>query len=355
MFSRLHLCTEPTKVARLTAALIVTALAVTSLVGCGGAKKDKPSSQTAAKVNKEEITVHQINYVLQQQRGLLPEQAASAGQQVLDRLVDQELAVQKAQEQKLDREVKVMQQIEAARKEIIARSYIEKIASGATEPTAEEIKNYYNTHPALFKERKVYNLQEITVQAKPEQLASLQTKLNDSKDTAEFLAYLKVSNFKFNVNQAVRAAEQLPLEAVDKFAQIKDGQNIFNKSSNGVQIVVVAASRMQPIDESKAGLAIKQFLLNERKRKVVDDDLRALRMAAKIEYVGDYAKGAVVQQTPAGVASEPPPLTSIAPPSNPAVVSIPTAASQVEPESISVTPASAPNSGTLEKGIKGFR
>ena len=40
-----------------------------ALVGCGD-KKEKSASQTAAKVNKDEITVHQINFVLQQQRGL---------------------------------------------------------------------------------------------------------------------------------------------------------------------------------------------------------------------------------------------------------------------------------------------
>ncbi|MDP0972048.1 SurA N-terminal domain-containing protein, partial [Klebsiella pneumoniae] len=74
------------------------------------------ASQTAAKVNKEEITVHQINFVLQRQQGLKPEQAEEAGRQVLERLVDQELAVQKAQELKLDRDPRVVQQVEAAKR-----------------------------------------------------------------------------------------------------------------------------------------------------------------------------------------------------------------------------------------------
>ena len=48
------------------------AMTVVLIAGCGD-KKDKPATQTAARVNKEEITVHQINAVLQQQRGLKPE------------------------------------------------------------------------------------------------------------------------------------------------------------------------------------------------------------------------------------------------------------------------------------------
>ena len=50
-------------------AVACAVVAALLLAGCGD-KKDKAASQTAAKVNKEEITVHQINFVLQQQRGL---------------------------------------------------------------------------------------------------------------------------------------------------------------------------------------------------------------------------------------------------------------------------------------------
>src|SRR5262249_40178575 len=147
-----------------TTVVATAVVAAALLAGCGG-KKDRPATQTAARVNKEEITVHQINYVLSQQRGLPPEQAASAAKQVLDTLIDQELALQKASEQKVDRDPRVAQQIEAARREIIARAYMEKIGSGAPRPTPEEIHKYYEQHPALFKERRVYTLQEITIEA----------------------------------------------------------------------------------------------------------------------------------------------------------------------------------------------
>jgi len=340
-------------------AMQVAVVAIASLVllaGCGDKKKDKdkPASQTAAKVNKEEITVHQINYVLQQQRGLAPEQAASASKQILERLVDQELALQKAQDQKLDREPRVVQQLDAARREIIARAYVEKIGSGAPKPSPAEIKTYYDAHPALFKERRVYNLQELSIEATPAQVAELQAKLTAAKDIPEFVAYLKASNFKYGANQAVRAAEQLPLASLDKFANMKDGQTIFNVVGKGVQIVVLAGSRSQPIDEARATPAIEQFLLNERKRKVVEDDLKALRAAAKVEYVGEYAKGGAREVTPpAPAASEAAPLTSIAP-AMPAG-SIPSAAPQVEVEPINTAPASAPTTGTLEKGMKGFK
>lgn len=261
------------------------------LVGCGD-KKDKAASQTAAKVNKDEITVHQINFVLQQQRNLRPEQAEAASRQVLERLVDQQLALQKADEMKIDREPRVVQQLEAARREILARGYIEKVGEAAAKPTADEIKAYYDAKPALFKERRIYSIQEIAIEAKPEQIATLREKLAAAKGVNEFVEYLKANDIRFAGNQAVRAAEQLPLASLESFARMKDGQAVVVPAPNGMQVVVLAGSRSQPVTEEQARPAIEQYLLNERKRKLVEDDLKAMRAAAKIEYVGKFAEAA---------------------------------------------------------------
>jgi EpsD family peptidyl-prolyl cis-trans isomerase len=270
--------------------LAVVAAAVV-LAGCGE-KKDKAASQTAAKVNKDEITVHQINFVMQQQRGLRPEQAEAASRQILERLVDQQLALQKADDLKIDRDPRVVQQMEAARREIVARAYLEKVGESAAKPTPEEIKKYYDEKPALFSERRVYNIQEIAIEAKPEQYAELRDKLGSSKDINAFLEYLKASDIRFSGNQAVRAAEQLPLGSLEAFAKMKDGQAMMVPAQNGLQVVLLAGSRSQPVTEEQARPAIEQYLLNDRKRKLVEDDLKAMRAAAKIEYVGKFAQAA---------------------------------------------------------------
>ncbi|MCH8857730.1 MAG: peptidyl-prolyl cis-trans isomerase, EpsD family, partial [Proteobacteria bacterium] len=180
--------------------LLAIVAAAAMLAACGGDKGDK-ASQTAAKVNKEEITVHQINFVLQRQQGLKPEQAEAASRQVLERLIDQELAVQKAQEQKVDRDPRVVQQIEAAKREIIARAYAERVGETVTKPSAEEVSKYYNDKPALFKERRIYSLQELQIQAKPEQFEAIRAKLAGAKSLNEFAEYLKSADLRFSGNQ----------------------------------------------------------------------------------------------------------------------------------------------------------
>lgn len=287
---------------RMRTLAVLSALTAGSLllVACGD-KKEKAASQTAAKVNKEEITVHQINFVLQQQRGLKPEQAEAAGRQVLERLIDQELAVQKADELKLDRDPRVVQQLEAVKREVLARAYAEKVGEAAAKPTPEEIKAYYDENPPLFAQRRLYNLQEIQIEAPADQVPGLRDKLAGSKNIAEFIEFLKASGLRFSGNQAVRSAEQLPLASLKTFSQMQDGQALMNPTPNGAVVIVLAGSRQQPVSEEQARPAIEQFLLNERKRKLLDDDRKALRAAAAIQYVGKFAEGAA--SAPAGASA----------------------------------------------------
>ncbi|MBA3597214.1 MAG: peptidyl-prolyl cis-trans isomerase, EpsD family [Methylibium sp.] len=279
---------------RRSAKLVISALALGVLVACGGDDEaEKPASQVAAKVNKEELSVHQLNYVLQRQPGLQPEETPAASRHVLERLIDQELALQRAEETKIDRSPRVMQAMEAARREIISRAYLEKLSEEATKPTPEEIRSYYDGNPALFKERRIFSFQEIAIEAKPEQADSLRKQLESAKTVNEFLEYLKANDIRFAGSQAVRAAEQLPLNRLPIVAKMKDGESMFNVLPNGsVQVIVLAGSRSQPVDLERATPAIEQFLLNERKRKLIEEDVKAMRAGAKIEYVGAFAKDA---------------------------------------------------------------
>lgn len=268
------------------AAGTAVALAVL-LAACGGGKGD--ATQTAAKVNKEEITVHQINQLLQRQPGLSEKQTDAMSRQLLERLIDQELSVQKAQDLKLDRDPRVVQQIEAAKREILARAYAERIGESVSKPAADEIAKFYNEKPALFKERRVYSLQEMSIEASPDQFESLRQRLQGSRNLSDFAEYLKSAGIRFNVNEAVRPAEQLPLNSLDTIARMKDGDTAVQVTPSGLQLLHLATSRLNPVDEVTARPAVEAFLSNQRKAEAIQKDLKALREAAKIEYLGKFA------------------------------------------------------------------
>lgn len=276
---------------RRVAALAAATAAAVVLAACG-APKDKPASQVAVRVNKSEVTVHQINHALQMQRAVRSEQSEQATARVLERLVDQELAVQKAGALKMDRDPKVVQQLEAARGEIIAKAYFDKIAEGIAKPTPEEVTAYYNDNPALFRERRVYQLQEIAIQATPAQLAAVRRHVESSKPIDDLLVYLRSNGVSYTTNQVVRAAEQVPMGNLPALAKLRDGQSLMITGPQGAQVVALVESRLQPINEERARPAIEQFMINERKRRVITDDVKALRAAAKIEYIGKFAESA---------------------------------------------------------------
>ena len=97
--------------------LLPVVVAASLAAGCSKSSHDGKASQAAARVNGDEITVHQINQLLERQQGLKPEQAEAAGRQALEGLIDQQLAVAKAEEQKLDRDPQVVQLLDSTRRD----------------------------------------------------------------------------------------------------------------------------------------------------------------------------------------------------------------------------------------------
>ncbi|MFY9809940.1 EpsD family peptidyl-prolyl cis-trans isomerase [Aquabacterium sp.] len=321
-------------------ALLPVVVAAALVAGCGDKSPsgEGKATQAAARVDGSEITVHQINQVLERQQGLKPEQAEAASHQVLESLIDQQLAVAKAEEQKLDRDPQVVQMLEATRRSILARTYLEKAAaSGAGTPTPEEIRKYYDEKPALFSQRKVYALQEFTVPGTQEQSKALMDQLKATRGPAQFVDVLKASGIKFNANQITQAAEGLPLGIIDPLSKVSDGEALYITGNDGFKALLVVASRSQPVAFEQAKPAIEQYLTAERRREFATKEMKALRTAAKVEYLGKFVnKPAAAASGASAVTPEPAtPAPSVATPAAPS--------------------SSALDAAALSKGLSGLK
>jgi EpsD family peptidyl-prolyl cis-trans isomerase len=273
-------------------ALVPAVIAAAVLAGCGGDKGEtKGASQAAARVNGEELTVHQINLVLERQPGLRPEQAEPASRQVLESLIDQQLAVEKAVEGKLDRDPKIVQLLDAQRRATLAQAYMQKAAAaGVSAPSGEDIKKYFDSKPALFSARRLYMIQEFTIQGDANQTKDLQAKLEAGGTPQQFGETLKASGLKFNVNQVTQPAENLPLNLIDRIAALKDGQALYQQGSGGMKAILVVASREQPLTFDQAKPLIERFLTETRRQEWLQKHVKDLRTAAKVEYIGKFAE-----------------------------------------------------------------
>lgn len=318
--------------------LICALVVAVPLSGCNDDKSgSKGATQVAAKVNGAEISVHQINSVLSKATGVTNENAAKARKEVLDRLVDQQIAVEQAIARKLDRNPEVLLSIEASRREILARAYLEQIAAAQPKATEDEIKKYYDEHPDLFAKRRIYNMQELAIAKTEMPLDELKALVTSGKPMEEIAAWLKSKNIPARGNAGVRPAEQLPLELLPKLAQMKDGQTALIDGPQQAFIMRIVASQSAPVDEAAAKPRIQQFLQNQRNGKAVAEEMKKLKDAAKIELVGDFAKLAD--------AAAAQPAATAATPSAAAPAAAPAAATGTE----------KPVASAIEKGVAGLK
>lgn len=269
--------------------VLASAIAI-GLPACGD-KGDgkKPATQVAAKVNDSEISVHQINAVLAKAQGISPELAGAVRKDILSKLIDQQLAYDQAIAKKLDRNPEVMMAIESAKREIIARAYLEQMAAGLAKPTDDEAKNYFVENPNLFSNRRIFNIQEITLEPKAEVLDQLKQLVAAGKPMEEIAAFLKGKSVQFEGGAATRAAEQIPFDVLPQLAALKDGQAIVIEAPQNYTVMRVVASQAVPVDEAAARPRIQKFLQNQRTQKLVQDEMARLKGAAKVEYKGEFA------------------------------------------------------------------
>lgn len=319
------------------ATLAKTALAaclLATLAACsGGDKPAKAASQVAVKVNGDELSIHQVNAQLARLQGVPADKADLARKQVVDGLVDQRLLIQQAIEKKLDRDPDVLAAIEQSRAQILAQAYVQKTLGAQARPNEAEVRKYYEENPALFAQRRVYRLQELTTDLPAERADELKTAVAAAKAIPEVATWLQKNRFQVAANSAVRGAEQLPMAHLAQINAMKDGQMGVFVSDRKVTVLQVLTSQVQPIDEAKATPAIEQFLATRKRDELARSELKRLRENAKLEYVGDFEKLAKLTVPAVAVAAS---------------GVVPTAATTA------AVPA-APAASSLDKGVTGLR
>src|ERR1700722_3385297 len=94
---------------------------VAALPGCSRAPVSAKDSQIVATVNEHEITMSQLKQALYSSGASAAAAGPEATKQALDSLVNEELLVQKAVINKVDRDPAVVRAIESARRQVLVR------------------------------------------------------------------------------------------------------------------------------------------------------------------------------------------------------------------------------------------
>ena len=255
------------------------------------------------RINKGEISVHQVQAVLKRQPRLLAERPEAAAAKVLEVLIEQELAAQAAVDKGLDRDPEVVQALQLAQREVLARAFQEKLAANVNGPSSDEVDRYYDDHPAVFAQRRLYMLQEFAVEATAEQAAGLAALAKRAKGADEVENLLREAGLKHRLRRFAQAAEDVPAVVLGSLSKLEKGQSLAMTQGAVPRIFTLLDVQSAPVERRQAADVIAGYLVSERKRQLVTPAMKALRDAAEIKYQGAFAKSQAAAAAPAPSAS----------------------------------------------------
>lgn len=264
-------------------------IAVVGLTACGKGDDKKTSTQIVAKVDDNEITMHEVNQVLRSARDVTPETAPAVRKQVLDKLIDQQILVEKANKESLDRTPEVIMAMEAAKKEVLANAYLQKLVATSSKVNDTEVKKYFNDHPALFTKRRIYTFDDIGLEKNDAVVSMLKEQVAKQKSMQDIASYLKDNSIKYSSGSFTRPAEQIPLTMLPKLENASEGDTVVVEAGNSVHLIHITKAESSPIDLAAATPFIKNFFYNSRGKEIVDEKMKKFRQEAKVEYVGEFA------------------------------------------------------------------
>jgi EpsD family peptidyl-prolyl cis-trans isomerase len=286
---------------RLLVSALLLSVVIVGLSGCnrggGGSANASKGSQVAAKVNGDEITIHQLNQVLSRAGNIPEEQQKQARQQALERLIDQQLLVQQAVARKLDRDPRVLSAVEAAKRQILAQGYLEQVMQGVGKSTPDQVNQFYAQHPELFQDRRVYRFKEIAISAPADfhgklraELERLDKQPDKNRIMPDLATWLQSQNVKFRTNVATQAAEQLPMELGPKVHEMKEGDLLLIPRSNAFVVTQLIESKSAPLTAQQSEPYIEQYLASRQRLELSNEEMKRLRDKAKVEYVGEFSQ-----------------------------------------------------------------
>ncbi len=142
-------------------------------------------------------------------------------------------------------------------------------AAGATSTgfTQADIRKFYDDHPALFADRKVYALRVVKLQGAAARRAEVAERTRAARSADEMTAWLASQGIQFTDESTTLGAEGVPLPIVDRLATLAPGQSAMDTENDAVYIVVSAQPAPKAYDATVRA-AIEHFLVVDATRHV---------------------------------------------------------------------------------------
>jgi EpsD family peptidyl-prolyl cis-trans isomerase len=260
-------------------------LLLLAIVSAGCARQDADG----ARAIKPAATVDGIAISQQSVMAAVPVDDDKRRKAQLDTFVAEQVLANAAVRDKLDADVAVVSALETARRQVLARAYIAKKGAALPKPTSDEIIAFYQQHPELFAQRRIFRLQEIAIAVPPERVADITARFHDLKTFNARAEWLKKTGIPFTIGVGVKAAEDIPADLLSTLTRLKDGDAFNMPSEKGLAVIQITGVESQPLTVTQAQPFIERFLRNQRLGEMINQESKRLRDSARIEYFPPYS------------------------------------------------------------------
>jgi len=121
----------------------------------------KAEGQTVAVVNGKEITLPQLNFALDQAKAPDNADKNAVRAQVLQKLVDQQLLVEQARSEGIDKSPEYLNRQRQADDQLLISMLAARRMNTAQLPSDRDVDAFISSHPGMFANRETWNLDQV--------------------------------------------------------------------------------------------------------------------------------------------------------------------------------------------------
>jgi peptidyl-prolyl cis-trans isomerase C len=265
---------------RIIATLFI-ALAATSC-------QKKPTGQSVAVVNGEEITTSELNDALTSDNIPAGANAKQARAAELQKLVDRKLIVQQAKADGLDKSPEFLNQQRRSTEDLLINMLVSRQANTQQVPTAAEIATFEAGHPGMFAKREIWTLNQLNYPLPKD--PSVIAKIAAAKTLDEVAQALTAAGIQYTRGTKQFDTAILPPNLYTQLSNLPAGEPFVAPGPDKEIASVIAARQAAPplSPDQQRQLALSQ-IKREQVGQIVGQRVKELKAKAKIEYQPGFA------------------------------------------------------------------
>ncbi len=263
--------------------IIVTLVIAIAATSC----QKKPTGQSVAVVNGEEITASELNDALTSDNVPTGGDLKQARAAELQKLVDRKLIVQQAESDGLDKSPDFLKQQRRSTEDLLINMLVSRQTNSQQVPSADDIAKFEASHPGMFAKREIWTLNQL-IYTLPKD-ASVNAKIAAAKTLDELAQVLTAAGIQYT-----RATKQfdtavLPSSLYTQISNLPAGEPFVAPGPDKEIASVITARQPSPLSpDQQRQLALSQ-IKRERVSQLVGQRVKELKAKAKIEYQPGFA------------------------------------------------------------------